>query len=690
MSADEKKNYEEKTETSWDSNTLRATKRFAVQNKAAADVQITAEQLLREAVERQGSEGPMRRQRIVDQDDLEDYRVRKRKDFEDSIRRQRQHIGTWIKYATWEAAQKEFRRARSVFERALQVEYQNVSLWQKYIEMEVKNKFIQSARNLYDRVTYLLPRVDQFWFKYAHMEELLGNFAGARMIFDKWMEWEPSDEAWMMYIHFEERCGEIERARLVFERYLSCHTTQLAFLKLARFEEKLRNPDRVRAVFTKALELLPAEAVDEELFRKWSLFEEKQKEHSRARAILQKGIQALGSGGISLEEVLVNFERRHGDRDEVTAAVLTKRRKLYEAELQDNPMSYDAWFDLLRLEESIPFNTEKIEESYEKAISHIPLVNEKRFWRRYIFLWLFYAVWSEKTLEKSLEGRMATRKIYQRVADLIPWKLFSFGKLFIAWAEFEIRCLELGNARKVFGRAIAECGKKKIFIRYAAFELQLGNVDRCRTIFAKFVEKYPTDAKTWIAFFELEMSVEEFARARGLAEIGLSLEMMEHPELIWKKYINTETKLGNIGNARSLYERLVERSSVPATWKAYAQFELKHGGRPQQAKQIIERGISAARDNDRPADRAHLISYLIKLVKKTPELRDNEDIEKLEKRLPKKVTKKTAVHDSTGEAISWQEISAYEFPEDGGSASTLKILEAAKKWKKQKEKESET
>lgn len=87
--------------------------------------------------------------------------------------------------------------------------------------MEVKNKFLNSARNLYDRVTGLLPRVDHFWFKYAHMEELLGNYAAARKIFDRWMEWNPDDKAWMMYIHFEERCGELKACRAIFERY-SC------------------------------------------------------------------------------------------------------------------------------------------------------------------------------------------------------------------------------------------------------------------------------------------------------------------------------------------------------------------------------------------------------------------------------------------------------------------------------------
>ncbi|KFG54519.1 putative crooked neck family 1 protein isoform 2, partial [Toxoplasma gondii FOU] len=197
----------------------RSRKMMEVKNKMPAPVQITAEQLLREAVDRQLDDLSQIRpqQRIVDEEELQQYRVRKRKEFEDTLRRQRHHIGTWIKYAEWEAAQKEFRRARSVFERALNVDFQNTTLWLKYIEMESKNKFINSCRNLYDRVCLLLPRQEQFWFKYAHMEELLGNYAGARNVFERWMEWNPSDKGWMLYIHFEERCKELDRARKVFE-----------------------------------------------------------------------------------------------------------------------------------------------------------------------------------------------------------------------------------------------------------------------------------------------------------------------------------------------------------------------------------------------------------------------------------------------------------------------------------------
>lgn len=45
------------------------------------------------------------------------------------------------------------------------------------------------------------------------MEEKLGNIAGARQIFERWMEWHPDEQAWQSYINMELRYGEVERVR---------------------------------------------------------------------------------------------------------------------------------------------------------------------------------------------------------------------------------------------------------------------------------------------------------------------------------------------------------------------------------------------------------------------------------------------------------------------------------------------
>jgi crooked neck len=92
----------------------------------------------------------------------------------------------------------------------------NQLTWLRYAEMEMRHKHLNAARNVWDRAVVLLPRVDQFWLKYSHMESMLGNYAGARQIFERWMEWEPEPHGWFAYIKFEQRFGEVERTRYSF------------------------------------------------------------------------------------------------------------------------------------------------------------------------------------------------------------------------------------------------------------------------------------------------------------------------------------------------------------------------------------------------------------------------------------------------------------------------------------------
>lgn len=112
-----------------------------MKNKAPAEIQITAEQLLREAKERDLEIlPPPPKQKISDPAELADYQLRRRKQFEDNIRKNRTVISNWIKYAQWEESQKEIQRARSIWERALDVDHRNITIWLKYTEMEMRNR----------------------------------------------------------------------------------------------------------------------------------------------------------------------------------------------------------------------------------------------------------------------------------------------------------------------------------------------------------------------------------------------------------------------------------------------------------------------------------------------------------------------------------------------------------------------
>lgn len=54
-------------------------------------------------------------------------------------------------------------------------------------------------------------------------------------------------------------------------------------------------------------------------------------------------------------------------------------------------------------------NIEEIRETYEKAIANVPPSKDKEFWRRYIYLWIYYALYEE--LEAKDFER--TRQVYK-------------------------------------------------------------------------------------------------------------------------------------------------------------------------------------------------------------------------------------------------------------------------------------
>jgi len=617
------------------------SKATRVKNKTPAPVQITAEQLLREAQERQEAEIRPIRQAITDPEELADFRMRKRKAFEDRIRRARTQISNWLKYAAFEEAQNDFVRARSVWERALDVEYRNVTLWLKYAEMEMKHKNVNHARNIWDRAVTLLPRVDQLWFKYAYMEEILGNFSGARQIFERWMEWQPADHAWNSYIKFELRHNEIERVEQIFNRYVKAHNTTKAWLKWARFEEKQGDVARARQVYEAALEALGEDANDEKLFISFARLEERAKEHERARTIYKYALDHIPKHlAQDLYSKWIAFEKQTGDQEGIETVILGKRRFQYEEELKINPRNYDIWFDYIHLEENNG-DEEKTRDVYERAISNLPPIAEKRFWRRYIYLWINYALYEELVVKDFARAR----EVYKACLSVIPHKEFTFTKLWIMFAHFEVRQLALDKARLVFGNAIGQCKNAKLFRAYIDLEYQLGNIDRCRILYEKFLEFAPSDCQAWCKFAELESSLEEVDRVRAIFELAIQQPVLDMPEIVWKSYIDFEIEREEHSRARKLYRRLLQRTKHVKVWISFAQFEASLGtDNASKARSVFEEAYNALRTGEATdSSKEERVMIAESWLAFEQSVGDTEKLEEVKKMQPQKIKKRRQV-----------------------------------------------
>ena len=569
-----------------------------IKNKLPSEVQITAEQLVQEA-NRKKIERRLR-QKAADPEELAQLQLKKRKMFEDNIRKNRTLMLNWMKYAQWEQTQQEFDRARSIYERAFDVDYQCVALWLKYVEMEMKNKHINHARNIWDRAVTLLPHVDELWLKYAYMEETLGMILNARRIFERWMLLEPEEQAWFLYIKFEVRYKEVNKARSIYERLIVVHPETRNWLCYANFEASQGFMDKSRNIFERATEFFENQGFDEKLYIAFARFEESCQKYERSRTILKYALDKNPKPqAVDLFNAYSNFEKKYGDRRSVQDLVIKKCEFQYEDEVKANPSNYDAWFDYIRLLESNA-SMDSTRDVYKRAIANVPLIQEKRYWRQYIYIWINYALY-EELIANDIDQ---TREVYKSCLKVIPHAQFTFGKVWLMYGKFEVRQKELPTARKILGTAIGKCPKPKLFKGYIELELQLCEFDRCRKIFEKYLE------------YDCQNSI------------------------TWMKYADMEATLGNVERSRDIYNLAIDKVM---------------NSRDERVM-LIEAWLEFERDSG-----------------------DEESLEKVKKKLPKKVEKRRKVYRDDG-CDGWEEYWDYVFPDDS-SSSNLKLLEMAKLWK---------
>lgn len=655
-----------------------------VKDKTPNPVQITAEQLIADPEIHQLNSIKMPLQHLVGQDEVMNYKAGKRKEFEEILRRQKFHMGTWVRYAEWEAALLEFRRARSIFERALDVSSTSPSIWMRYIEMEMKYKFIDHARNLFERATSVLPRVDQFWFKYIYMEELLGNYGKARTIFEKWMSWNPPVEAWVSYAAFETRVGEPENARIVMHRFLESNPKIDSYIRVAKYEEKKGSLNEARRVCERALEEIGQDSFHQDFFILWAKLERKAKEIRRARELYEFGMRVVPKESAQkLKEEYLKFQKRFGNETEIDEIVLEKRRVIYRSQLESNPFNYDAWFDLACLEENSD-SPIRAREVYEAAVKVVPKISDRHIWKRYMYLAISYSTYEELTMGNFARAKAAM----ENCSKVLPHKEYSFSKIWILLAKLCIRMDDLTAARSVFGRAIGLNGSPKIFKAYIEIETQMGNFDRCRKLYEKQIELRPEDPESWISYIEMEAGLGEVERAREIYSRALDIVIIRKPEKLWKTAIDFEIDHNDAERVAGLYERLLERSRHVKVFISYALyfFSIEKFDRMRAIFEQADDYLKAQKELKE--ERALLIENWFQCELK---IGDANLIEQVRAKIPSKIKKQRVIKREDSEDPSdfqYEEYYEYVFKDDLSSQRGLNLQRLAHQWKQKDSEEA--
>ncbi|CAL9023144.1 unnamed protein product [Prunus brigantina] len=291
--------------------------------------------------------------------------------------------------------------------------------------------------------------------------------------------------------------------------------------------------------------------------------------------------------------------------------------------------------------------------------------------------------------------------IYRECLQLIPHKKFSFAKIWLLAAGFEIRQMNLEGARKILGTAIGKSPKDKIFKKYIEIELNLGNFDRCRKLlYEKYLHWSPENCYAWTKYAELEKSLCETERTRAVFELAIAQPALDMPELLWKAYIDFELSEGEFERARELYERLLDRTKHLKVWISYAKFEasaiveamcsedqdqdyLREQTKQcvQRVRRIFEKAFNYFRTSE-PELKEERCLLLEEMLNVEASFGDLGDASLVQSKLLKKLKKRRAIVTEDGPA-GYEEYIDYSFPEEAHTQN-LKILEAAHMWKKRK------
>ncbi|KAK9675192.1 NineTeen Complex (NTC) component, partial [Basidiobolus ranarum] len=496
------------------------------------------------------------------------------------------------------------------------------------------------------------------------------------------------ESAWNAYIKLEKRYQEIERAREIYERFVHVHPEPKNWTKWAKFEEDQNNIDKVREIFSEAIEYLGDDHIDQRIFITFAKFETRLKEFERARVIYKYALDRMPRHkSETLYKQYTQFEKQYGDKEDIEDVVIGKRRTQYEEEIKNNPKNYDVWFDYARLEEDNGDVT-RTREVYERAIAEVPPVQEKRFWKRYIYLWIKYALFEE--LETKDYER--ARQVYSECIKLIPHKKFTFAKIWLFYAYFEIRRLNLDAARKTLGTSIGMCPKDKLFKGYIELEIQLLDFDRVRKLYEKHMEYNPANCYAWIKFAEVEKELEDYDRCRAIFELAIQQPVLDMPEVLWKAYIDFEMEQEEYDKARMLYERLLERTQHVKVWISFAQFELQapnidsedSGEKAARARQIFDRAYKSMKERELKEERVLILEAWREFE---TQYGTSETLESVTSKMPKVVKKRRQVEDEVS-GTSWEEYYDYIFPDDVTQKPNLKFLAMAYQWSQSRQGEA--
>ncbi|KAI0566118.1 pre-mRNA-splicing factor CLF1 [Gracilaria domingensis] len=271
---------------------------------------------------------------------------------------------------------------------------------------------------------------------------------------------------------------------------------------------------------------------------------------------------------------------------------------------------------------------------------------------------------------------------------------FSFGKLWIYYAQAEIRNKDVQAARKIFGTGLGVLPHKHILYEtYIEFERSLGEFDRVRKIYENWLTRNPTHEPAFVSLADLEVRLGEVERARLVLEMATSVDELRSSSKLWEKLADV-VKLEDETSAIRRFEGYVNTQPHAAVWIAYIYMMNDLQAADEAVRRIFKRSVDSLREEAIAAKEAgtELREEVFDMANKwlswemeqTDGPIENGDksanVALAKKAIPKRVKKTRKTED--GDEEYWQIVFLEEETNIGGIGN---LLEAARRWKQQQQ-----
>jgi rRNA biogenesis protein RRP5 len=173
------------------------------------------------------------------------------------------------------------------------------------------------------------------------------------------------------------------------------------------------------------------------------------------------------------------------------------------------------------------------------------------------------------------------------------------GKLiYLAMAQTYEQSGDIAGAEAIYQKALKRPQykkSKKVWIQYHQFKLRTGDADAAKAQLSRSLQSLSRHKHVEV-ISKYAMSEFDFGSAeRGRNVFEELLTTYPKRTDLWHLYVDKEVKLGNVAQARQLFERMITAKAsarnMKAVFKKYLAFETSHG-----TEQTVEEVKQKARD----------------------------------------------------------------------------------------------